>query len=968
MKIKHVLLAAVLMGSISATAKDYHYTTVPGDAMKTRIYTLDNGLKVYMSVNKEKPRLQANIAVKTGSRNDPAETTGLAHYLEHLMFKGTQKFGTTDYAKEKPYLDEITKRYETYRKLTDPAQRKQAYHEIDSISQLAAKYNIPNEYDKLMSSIGSQGTNAYTANDVTCYVENIPNNEIENWAKVQSDRFQNMVIRGFHTELEAVYEEKNISMASDNTKEFAAIWKLLTPTHPYGTQTTIGEQEHLKNPSIINIQNYFHRYYAPNNVAICMAGDFDPDQTIAIIDKYFGSWKKNNNLSRPEFGIQPDITAVKDSSVVGKEAENVMLAWKFKGMNDKENDVLDVVSEMLSNGNAGLMDVDLEQQMKLASSGAFIYGLHDYSAFIVAGTPNKEQKLEEVRTLLLQEMDKLRKGEFDDNLLPSVIANKKLNFYKSLDDNDTRASIMVDAFVNDQKWADVATQLERQSKLTKQDIMNFADKYLRADNFVCVYKRMGEDTTLKKIEKPAITPIPANREYESAFVKEIKNAQVPEIQPEFLDFKKDLTVSKTSKKLPLVYKQNTQDDLFDLVFRYEFGDEDDIRYSYAAQYLDYIGTDKKSVSAIKQAFYKLACNYSVVESAKTLQISLNGLNENLPAALNLLEEVLQHAKADKTSWNQFVDLIEKTQQDAKANQKTNFSYLWDYSTYGPYNPTRHAIKTADLRKMDPQELINLLGGLNKMEHTVAYYGPYSEKQLNAILAKEHKTAKKLAAVPEGKEYVKEEIKQNEIYIAPYEAKNIYLRSYQNTGKKSDVKDGALIALFNEYYGGGMNSVVFQELRETRGLAYNAGAYYYSPVRKEEKDYFMRHIISQNDKMMDCISVFDDITNNFPQNEASFNLAKQSLKKSLQSRRTTKAGVINAYFNAKLRGIDYDVNKLYYEELPSLTLQDITNFEKQNIVGKPYRMVILGDEKNLDMKSLEKIAPIKRLSQEEIFGY
>ena len=968
MKIKHVLLAAVLMGSINATAKDYHYTTVPGDAMKTRIYTLDNGLKVYMSVNKEKPRLQANIVVKTGSRNDPAETTGLAHYLEHLMFKGTQKFGTTDYAKEKPYLDEITKRYETYRKLTDPAQRKQAYHEIDSISQLAAKYNIPNEYDKLMSSIGSQGTNAYTANDVTCYVENIPNNEIENWAKVQSDRFQNMVIRGFHTELEAVYEEKNISMASDNTKEFAAIWKLLTPTHPYGTQTTIGEQEHLKNPSIINIQNYFHRYYAPNNVAICMAGDFDPDQTIAIIDKYFGSWKKNNNLSRPEFGIQPDITAVKDSSVVGKEAENVMLAWKFKGMNDKENDVLDVISEMLSNGNAGLMDVDLEQQMKLASSGAFIYGLHDYSAFIVAGTPNKEQKLEEVRTLLLQEMDKLRKGEFDDNLLSSVIANKKLNFYKSLDDNDTRASIMVDAFVNDQKWADVATQLERQSKLSKQDIMNFADKYLRADNFVCVYKRMGEDTTLKKIEKPAITPIPANREYESAFVKEIKNAQVPEIQPEFLDFKKDLTVSKTSKKLPLVYKQNTQDDLFDLVFRYEFGDEDDIRYSYAAQYLDYIGTDKKSVSAIKQAFYKLACNYSVVQSAKTLQISLNGLNENLPAALNLLEEVLQNAKADKTSWNQFVDLIEKTQQDAKATQKTNFSYLWDYSTYGPYNPTRHAIKTADLRKMDPQALINLLGGLNNMEHTVAYYGPYSEKQLNAILAKEHKTAKKLAAVPEGKEYVKEDIKQNEIYIAPYEAKNIYLRSYQNTGKKSDVKDGALIALFNEYYGGGMNSVVFQELRETRGLAYNAGAYYYIPVRKEEKDYFMKHIISQNDKMMDCISVFDDITNNFPQNEASFNLAKQSLKKSLQSRRTTKAGVINAYFNAKLRGIDYDVNKLYYDQLPSLTLQDLTNFEKQNIVGKPYRMVILGDEKNLDMKSLEKIAPIKRLSQEEIFGY
>ena len=703
-------------------------------------------------------------------------------------------------------------------------------------------------------------------------------------------------------------------------------------------------------------------------MAICLAGDFDPDQTIAIIDKYFGSWKKSDNLTRPEFSLQPDITAVKDTAVVGKEAENVMLAWKFKGANDKENDILDVIEDMLSNGKAGLMEVDLEQQMKLASAGAFVYGLHDYSAFILAGNPNKGQKLEEVRRLMLQEMAKLRRGEFDNDLLPSVIANKKLNFYRGLDSNDNRASIMVDAFINDEKWEDVAGKLERQSKLTKQDIVDFANKYLRDDNFICVYKQMGEDTTLKKIEKPAITPIPANREYESAFVKEIKNAQVPEIQPQFLDFKKDLTVGKTSRKLPLVYKQNTQDDLFNLVFRYEFGDEDDIRYSYAAQYLDYIGTDKKSVSAIKQAFYKLACNFSIAQSSKTLQISLNGLNENLPAALRLTEEILHHAKADKTSWNQFIDLIEKQQQDAKTNQMSNFSYLWDYSTYGAYNPTRNAIKTADLRKMDPQELVNLLGGLNNIEHTVAYYGPYSEKQLNALLAKEHKTAKKLAAVPEGKEYKMEEIKQNEIYIAPYDAKNIYLRSYQNTGKKSDVKDGALISLFNEYYGGGMNTIVFQELRETRGLAYNAGAAYYTPVRKDEKDYFMRHIITQNDKMMDCIHVFDEITDNLPQNEASFNLAKQNLMKSIQSRRVTKAGVINAYFNAKLMGIDYDVTKLYYEQLPSLTLQDITNFEKQNIVGKPYRMVILGDEKNLDMKSLEKIAPLKRLSEEEIFGY
>jgi len=184
------------------------------------------------------------------------------------MFKGTKQFGTTNAEKEAPYLQEITERYEQYRLLTDPTERKKAYHEIDSVSQLAAAYNIPNEYDKLMASIGSEGTNAFTSNDITCYVENIPANEVENWARIQADRFQNMVVRGFHTELEAVYEEYNIGLANDGEKEWNALNAKLFPTHPYGTQTTIGTQAHLKNPSIVNIQNYFKRYYVPNTVAI----------------------------------------------------------------------------------------------------------------------------------------------------------------------------------------------------------------------------------------------------------------------------------------------------------------------------------------------------------------------------------------------------------------------------------------------------------------------------------------------------------------------------------------------------------------------------------------------------------------------------------------------------------------------------------------------------------------------------
>lgn len=392
-KLKSALLVLLLALALPLAAKEYKYQTVPGDLMKTRIYTLDNGLTVYLSVNNEKPRIQTYIAVRTGSRNDPPETTGLAHYLEHLMFKGTRQFGTINAAAEAPLLDSIQNRFEVYRTLKDSLQRRAYYHQIDSLSQLAARYFIPNEYDKLMSSIGAQGTNAYTSNDVTCYVEDIPSNEIENWARIQADRFQNMVIRGFHTELEAVYEEYNIGLASDGNKLFDALMAKLFPGHPYGTQTTIGTQEHLKNPSIVNIKNYFKRYYVPNNVAVCMAGDFNPDEVIAIIDKHFGSWRPNPGLSQPQYAPIPDRTAPADTTVTGQEAENIYVGWKFEKAASLQADTLDVIADILSNGKAGLFDLDLDQQMKWLGGGAFSLPLAEYSGFIVAGFPKRDRLL-----------------------------------------------------------------------------------------------------------------------------------------------------------------------------------------------------------------------------------------------------------------------------------------------------------------------------------------------------------------------------------------------------------------------------------------------------------------------------------------------------------------------------------------------------------------------------------------------
>ena len=966
-KFTTALFAFLLALVLPLQAKEYKYQTVPGDLMKTRIYTLDNGLTVYLSVNNEKPRIQTYIAVRTGSRNDPPETTGLAHYLEHLMFKGTRQFGTTDATAEAPLLDSIQNRFEVYRTLKDSLQRRAYYHQIDSISQLAAKYFIPNEYDKLMSSIGAQGTNAYTSNDVTCYVEDIPANEVENWARIQADRFQNMVIRGFHTELEAVYEEYNIGLASDANKLFDAMNALLFPGHPYGTQTTIGTQEHLKNPSIVNIKNYFKRYYVPNNVAICMAGDFDPDKVIALIDKYFGTWKPNPDLSQPQYAPIPERTAPADTTVVGQEAENIYMAWRFDKAASFQTDTLDVISDMLSNGKAGLMDLDLDQQMKWLGGGAFTYPLAEYSGFVMAGYPKEGQSLDDVKALMLGEIEKIKKGDFSEDLLKAVINNKKLSFYTTLESNAGRADMFVNAFINRQKWSDVVGRLDRISGITKQQIVDFARRHF-LDNYIAVYKRTGVDSTIKKIDKPEITAIPTNRDMQSAFVTEIINSETEPIQPKFVDFNKDLTKATTKNGLPVLYVKNTENGRFSLTYYFDFGEESDKWLSYASNYFDYLSTDKITAEQLKQKFYGLACSYGISVGLRTIQIWLNGLSENMPQAMALFEDFIANAKVDTAAYTKYVALVEKDRADNKLDQRVNFGRLQMYGTYGPDNDYRNVPSSAELKEMNPQQLVDKIKALKDYKHTVLYYGPMELNELTAVVDNNHKTAKTLADIPTERPYKLQQTTQNDVMIAPYDAKNIYMIQFHNENRLWNPDQQPVISLFNEYYGGGMNTVVFQELREARGLAYSAYAEYSTPNYEGEPEFAYTFIISQNDKMMDCIRTFNSILDTIPQSDKALELAKQALMKRLATRRVTKSGIINAYLAAKRLGIDYDINRKVYETVPSLTMDDVVKFEQETMAKKPYRYIILGDEKQLDMEALEKIGPVKKLTTEEIFGY
>ena len=491
------------------------------------------------------------------------------------MFKGTEKFGTSDYAAEKPMLDEIERLFEVYRKTSDEAERAAIYHRIDSISYEASKIAIPNEYDKLMAAIGANGTNAFTSQDMTVYVEDIPSNQIDNWAKIQADRFLNPVIRGFHTELETIYEEKNMSLTQDSRKIWEAMDAALFPNHPYGTQTVLGTQESLKNPSITNVKNYHKTYYVPNNMAVCVSGDFDPDEMIATIDKYFGGMQPNPDLPKLEFKPEEPITAPVVKEVYGPEAARVMLGWRLPAATDPSNDVADIVGSVLYNGQAGLIDLDLNQQQKVLSAYAYASTQPDYGTFLMAGSPKAGQSLDEVRDLLLAEAAKIRAGEFDEGLIEASVNNYKMQLMNEFDKYDQRAMFYVYSFIYGKEWADDIRQLDRMEKITKQDVVDWANKYLGPESYAIVYKREGKDPNEQKIAAPKITPIATNRDAQSAFLVEIQNSEVKPIEPVFVDYGKDMSQFEARKGIDVLYKKNESNDIFSLTYVFDTGTESD---------------------------------------------------------------------------------------------------------------------------------------------------------------------------------------------------------------------------------------------------------------------------------------------------------------------------------------------------------------------------------------------------------
>lgn len=959
------LLALSVMFSVGCGQKssDKVEFTDPIDA---QVHELDNGLKVYFSVNKEEPRVQTFIAVNTGHTNDPSDATGLAHYLEHMLFKGTSEFATLNWEKEKVILEQISDLYEQHRAATDEEERKAIYLKIDSLSGEAAKYAIPNEYDKMINSLGAQGTNAFTSSEQTVYINDIPSTELEKWMKVESERFSELVLRLFHTELEAVYEEFNRAQDNDYRKASYAMNELLFEEHPYGTQTTLGTGEHLKNPSMVKIHEYFDKYYVPNNMAIILAGDFDPDQALKMIENYFGGMERKE-LTQPVHPKEDAITEVRDTTVYGPMKEWVNINYLLDGYDSRDAVMAELFSQVLSNGVAGLMDLDLIQKQKVLRANAYANSMRDHSTLSISGNPKSGQSLEEVRDLLLEQVERIKNGDFSEELLQAITRNNKVDQLQQFEYNWLRAYLLTDAFIMGTDWKDYISRSDTMAAISAEELATWAKETFN-DNYCIVYKRTGESEDAFKVPKPQITPVDINRDQQSAFYHEVDSMESIRLKPEFVDYDEELGQQQLAEGFPFYHVENSTNDLFRLFIELDDDLKNEPKVGVALKYLDYLGTEQYTNEEVKKKLYDLGLKLYTNSSSWKVYVSLSGIEESFDPGLELIEHLLRNAQPDSAALENLKADILKQREDDKKDKWRIMQGLQDYAKYGPQNKFNNQLTEEELMALTADELVEIIRNMTNYKHRVLYYGKTPMKKVLAKLEEKHPLPEVPLVVENPKKFEEAGTQDGLVYFADYDMVQTEM-TMLSRGEEYNPDKAALIRAFNTFFGSGLSSIVFQEIRESKALAYSAYAYVSTPTKPDESHFVTAYIGTQNNKLSDALEAMQELMDSIPAGtDAQFEESKLSALKQIESNRTTKASIYWSYRYYEDLGVDPEIQKTIYDELGKLSMSDIRAFFRETVADRPYTYCAIGKKEEMDMKPLEELGEVKELSLSEIFGY
>lgn len=935
-------------------------------AYKVEQFRLQNGLTVYLNPDPDATSVFGAVVIKTGGKYDPATSTGTSHYLEHMMFKGTDEIGTTDYNAEKVYLDSIEYKYDELAKTTDDKHRKEIQKEINALSLKAGKYAIPNEMDKMLDAMGATNLNAFTSEEVVAYFNSFPANQLEKWIVLYSHRFINPVFRLFQSELETIYEEKNMysdEFTSNMIEEFFANFY---KNHPYGTQTVIGTTDHLKNPSLSTMRKMYETYYVANNMALILSGNFKTENTKELIEKHFGQWKSGDVPKFPKYeeaefnGVE---RIIKKMSPIKVGA----MGFRVPTMGTKESYILEICQNILNNeSSTGYLD-KLSNDGKVMMAQALLDARLDYGAFAVIYVPKiLGQKLDDAENLVLNEIRRLREEDIDKETLDIIKLGMIKNFELSLEDQMQRAYMIGESFLTGKKWEDVLKYPEIISSINTEDVKTIANKYL-GDNYLSFQSKMGFP---KKdlLEKPGFDPIiPENAEAESDYARKFNDMKYRNPKIEFIDFQNDVKKSQIKEGQTLYYVNNTANDIFNLDIIFRVGTYENSKLSELAEYMMLIGTEKFSNEEFNKELQKLGCAYDISANKNEFTIHMDGFDKYLNDSYRQIVQLLINPKADDSKLSKLVEDATFLRQYEKKTPDEVAKALLNYGIYGNKSEYLTRSTIAETRNLTSEELLSLLKSVIKHEVSIHYSGSLSQDEVERTILSATEFGVETFNEQYPKYYDKKDYSENTVYLLNDKNATQSQIFFYRKGNKNDTKESGIIDAFNQYFGAGMSAIVFQEIREFRSMAYSAYASYAEGKTNKDNGCLIGFIGTQADKTIEAISVMSDLINNMPIKENRLPNVKSYLLQSLQSDKPSTRDISVYVENQEIKGTNKDPRIIKNKIYENLEFDDIYNFYNSNIKNQKMLITIVGNKKQIDMKELAKYGKIVEVSVKDILN-
>lgn len=931
--------------------------------LKVKTTKLDNGLKVVMCEDHSSPQVYGAVYVHAGSKNDPADATGMAHYFEHIMFKGTDKIGTINWEAEKVYLDSIDIMYDKLHETTDVKERAAIQQKINELSLASTDYAIPNEVDVILTKMGGTGLNAGTAYDQTMYFNAFPSNQIAKWMDVYVERFRYPVFRLFQSELETVYEEKNMYGDEPTNALMEYMFKETFGEHPYG-RPVIGLTEHLKNPQTSKMREFFNTYYVANNMTLILVGDFNIDEIEPMVAEKFGVWRSGEIPAQPEYTLPvfdgPTVKNVKMTPIkIG------IMAWRGVRNSDPDYLPLSIASSIFSNGETGLMDKDmLDGNIMMAMLMPF--SLEDNGANIVLYVPNLfVQSFEDAESYIFANLEKLKKGEFSDDLFEAIRINMLKERAQESENLENLAELFLELESRNMTYDEYLAETERIKNITKDEVVAIANKYYTND-YLDIRSKMGS-APKDKVDKPNWKPIEAkNTDAKSEFAKMIEAEEVPAVMPQVIDFEKDVEINKINDCFTMISTKNPYNDIFSLTITHNFGSINNPDISRAVNYWEMQGTQDKSFEEFSLELQKLGATISIHCNQSNTNIVIEGFEKDMDRILALCEEKLNNPANDEKKKDLIVQNAQMEKETMKEDASTWGQAVRQYALYGEKSSYLAETPIKEWKKQRTgEQLLNEVKDAINYSGEVLFVGNLNPQEVIAALEK-HNLVRNDVVKAEKQYKVENNFTENHIFMAhskKFRQSNIFMHVPSETLNENDK---AVAMVFNKYFGTDMYSIVFQEIREFRSLGYTAYSYFTYDYLNRKPGFLFGYLGTQSDKTNEGIEVFYDLITNMPERMEKFNASKDALILSRASDYVSFRDIPSSVSNWLEMGYNNDPRQATTELIKQTEYKDVYEFYKKNVADRPVVIMMSGNKKKIDMKALGKFGNVKELKYKEIF--